>query len=279
MWELSRKTWALLRAHPILLLPLACVSVSEFLLEWAQKVVVRKAVTWLTTTHSALGFENPVGSALAVKKALTELLPFEVAFRVLILCAYFAGFVLTAGLARSLVGCQRCNWANAMALLRQRIFRVLLLGLALFIGFSLSAIVGSAIINIHKFTFLRNDFSFEILLRVELCVMFACLAWIFVPPSLRLIMQEPKRPITPVRKLQGRMSAVVASLVYVALYAYIRSVTSTVDFALEDHPLLRSLAVWPGLAVLGDLPFALLWIFLAVLVYQDFETPEIPSPS
>jgi hypothetical protein len=279
MRELSIKVWALLRAHPILLLPLACVSVSEYFLEWGQRVAVRKAVAWLTTTHSALEVAVPDGSEIAIKKALTEMLPFEIAFRVLILCAYFFGFVITARLVRSLIESQRCNLANAKALLREGIIPVLLLSLGLLIAFGILGVLGSAVINLQTFAFLRNGMSFTAMLRIEMCVIGGCLVWIFVPLSLRLISQKPSRPIAPARKLQGRIAAAAAGLALFALSQCIGGITFSINHALEGHSLLSRLVVWPGISVLGALPYAALWVYLAVLVYQDFEFLEIPSPS
>jgi hypothetical protein len=279
MLERLRKTWELLRGHSLLLLPMACVVVSEFFIEWAHNVAVSKAVAWMATTHSALGFATPVtgDSQLATKRALTELLPLELAFRVLMFSAYFAGFVFTAGLVQSLIEGKGYGWSSAKGIVRKRATRILMLGLALFVGFSVLIFLGSYLVS--GSAFLRDRFSFESLVTVDLCLVYSCLAWIFLPASLRLIAREPSRLIAPAAKLQGRIAAISAILGSIALYEFFKGLAFPIDYALKDNPLLRRLLVWPLLSIVEGAPLAPLWVFLAVLIHEDLAPPEIPSPS
>ncbi len=188
MLEPLRKTVNLVREHPSLWLPLVCVSLADFYLEWLQKIFVRKVNNWFLTAHSALGFtfQAPHGSSPSyLMRAGLLTLPTSLGIRVLIFSVYIVGFFLTARMVRALIQEQRPDWASDAILCKARLWQILFFSLKLFVIFVFAAILTSALFNLSVFAFVRNYFSFRVVSMAAFFIACIFLAWIFVPSSLK----------------------------------------------------------------------------------------------
>ncbi len=236
---------------------------------------------WLLTNHSVLGFEvQPPDPADAFqRKALLFASPFGLCIRVLIFSAYVAGFLLTARLVRELVQSKQIDWVSALSFLRSRLVRLFLFALALFAVFILILLPASAVLNVSVFAPLRGDLSQTTLITAAAFLTYVVIAWIMIPWSFWLIGDGPSRRVPPRMKKYGRIAAIEVAAIAIVLNYYVSIVTASINLAFEADIWLRKLVIWPSISILEGLPFVLLWVFLAVLAYQDLELPEIPSPS
>jgi hypothetical protein len=282
MLEPLRKTVNLVREHPSLWLPLVCVSLADFYLEWLQKIFVRKVNNWFLTAHSALGFtfQAPHGSSPSyLMRAGLLTLPTSLGIRVLIFSVYIVGFFLTARMVRALIQEQRPDWASDAILCKARLWRILFFSLKIFVIFIFAAVLAYPFLNLSIFAFLRNNLSFRVLTMGTFFIACIFLAWIFIPLSLKIIADWPSGSIPSATKTQGRIAAIIVALISIALNNYSSAITPLIRFKFEADFWLRNLVIWPGLTIAVNLPLALLWVFLGVLAFEDLQLPEIPSPS
>jgi hypothetical protein len=281
MRELWRTTLNILKGYPALCLPLVGASLASFYLEWLNTIAARRISRWLLTTHSVLGFATPTSGSGGgtMDKGLQLVLPLALAIRVVIFSGYIAAFVLTARAVRDLLKDQRPNWINAASFLRSRIVRVSIFAVTVLVAFGILSTGFSLLFNLQTTVFLRRDFFSSTLIGIAAFIVYAIIAWIMVPISLRLIIDQPSASIHSQTKTQGRIAAIAVAAVSVALTKYVSSVTPSINLTLETLVWPRRLLIWPGITILEDFPLALLWVFLALLAYEDLQMTEIPSPS
>jgi len=281
MRDLWRKTVQAVRDCPALLWVLACVSLLNFYLHRLNEIIPRWVFRWVATRQSVLGFETHIADSAyeLQKRALLLAAPMSLSLNIAIASAYVAGFVLTARLVRDKVEGQRPNWPAAFAFLRSRIMRVVLFAIAIFVLIDVGAILAAGILNLRASAFLRTNLGFEYELLISSMVGSACIAWIILPLSLRLIVDSSSQTFTRKSKITGRIAAITAVLINLALNELTRNFAPEIIGAFQPATWLRSDVIWPGISILGDLPLFFLWVFLALLVYQVLEMPEIPSPS
>jgi hypothetical protein len=210
---------------------------------------------------------------------MTLALPLSLGIRLLILCMYVAGFILTARLVRDLFQQQRPSLANAVIFLRSKLWQVLFFSGAFFASFILAIIPFAALFNLSALEFLRSHFSFQVLIGIAFFLVCICTAWILIPQSFRLIADRPSEFITSEEKARGRIAAIIVATICIVLYYFISTATPSINFAFQAELWLRNLVIWPVISILCNLPLALLWVFLAQLAYEGLQLPDIPSPS
>jgi hypothetical protein len=282
MQEALRKTAKLLKTYPALFAPMAVVGWIVFYLEWFQKAATHFILHQFLIGHSVLGYSVPMPDPTHeyVRRGMMLLLPFSFVLRILIFSIYVAGFVLTTRLVRGVYSQQKLDWVNALLALRARCVRVVV-GSAILMGvFVLAFSLVTAIGGLQVSQTLREKFSFMSIVRGESIFVGAVIAWIVIPLCFKLIADRWASVIPAQQKLWGRIAAIVIVIVSGLLSATLADWTPHINFALADAPpLVCNHIVWPLISILGDLPLALLWVFLGVLLFDEPETAEIPSPS
>lgn len=281
MLDVWRKTVQMLRGCPELLLTLFGVSLVGFHLEGLNKALARWIMRWVEASQSVLGFETqaPDPTGVIQKKAFLLATPVSLCLRVTIFSVYVAGFVLTARLVRNFIQDQEADWLAALAFLRSRMGRVILFGAAIVVVFAVAPFLVFQLLDVQAFVHLRMNVSFDLQVSILTFVVCSCIAWIMLPFGLRLIADLPPRPIPREKKTQGRIAAIAAAAIGLVLYYFSTSFAPSINGAFRTEAWLRNLVIWPGISILGNLPLLLLWVMLALLVYQDLEAVEVPSPS
>lgn len=276
-----RKTLELLRAYPALLTTLVGASLANFFLRWFNRIYPRWIFHWAATRHSVLGFEtqSPDSWGVIQKKVILLSAPVSLCLSVATVGVYVAGFVLTARLVRDLIQSDQPDWMSALCFVRSRLFRVLGLAIAFFVLIALAIYLSSAFIYLRIFAPFRGDLSPTALLIAAEFLTMVCVAWIMTPFVLRLIRDAPAMPASPEVQMQGRIAAIAVAATSLALTELVESFRPSINFTFEAEVRLRSYLIWPLLSVLLDLPLLFLWVFLALLTYQELQMPEIPIPS
>lgn len=272
----------MVKGYPSLLFPLAVSTFAYFWFEQLQRFLFRTVVNWAATYNSVLGFQTSAQdiSNPAVRRALLMFLPFSLILRLLSFSIYVAAFIVTARTVRSIVLSGEPDWGSAVFFLRSRFFRVVLFTLAIFL---LSAILisGSASLSGTSTFFegIRNRIGTINAAKIVTLPVFVVTSWILIPFSYRLVVDGPRRAIPDSQKLFGRIAAIATIVIYILASYLILAATPSINMALQSEIWIRTYFVWPAISILGELPLSLLWIFLGLLFFEDFERPEIPSPS
>ncbi|MDR3725181.1 MAG: hypothetical protein P4K83_11935 [Terracidiphilus sp.] len=280
MQEVLRKTANLLKDHPALLAPQICVTWLACYFGLFRKFATHFVLHHFLIGHSVLGFSIPAPDPTYayVHKAMIVLAPFSFAIQLLIAVLYVAALFVTARLVQILFAQHKLGWKNALLQLRTKVWRIAGFAFLLFVFFSALGAT-AAFSGAELYHSLGEKISFSTLVSVLLFLVSSLVVWAAMPMILRLIADHRSVEIPTQIKLIARLASIAVVAVLLAAGAYLTSVTPRINFAFNDTPLFRSHIVWPLISILGDLPLALLWIFLGVLLFDEPETVEIPSPS
>jgi uncharacterized membrane protein YozB (DUF420 family) len=281
MAELWRKCATLIKTDPRVLLPLLCSSLAFFWYERFQRFISHSAVNWLLTRQSVLGFQivPSDGSSYGVQRALALVLPFSLMLRLISFAIYTVGFVVTALVVRSLIFNEKLNLGDVFLNLRRKFGRIMLFALALFFSFAFCLVTFVWAVDEALSNALRDQIGSWSVVCAETILVFVLIAWILVPLSLRLIADAQTGKIRRDQKLRGRIAAVFLGIVSFVLYLGIQHATPWINQAFQSETWIRGYLAWPAISMCIDLPMGLLWVFLALIVFEGFEMPEIPSPS
>jgi hypothetical protein len=280
MQEALRKTANLLKSYPALLAPQICVTWLACYLVLFRKSATHFVLHRFLIGHSVLGFSIPAPDPTYayVHKAMIVLAPFSFAIQLLITALYVSALFVTVQLVQILFAQHKLDWKSALLLLRTRVWRITGFAFLLLVFFSVLGAT-AAFFSAKFYQSLGEQFSFSTLVSVLLFLVSSLVVWVVMPMALRLIAGSRSAEIPAQTKLIARLASITSVAVLLAVGAYLTSITPRINFAFNDTPLFRSHIVWPLISILGDLPLALLWVFLGVLLFDEPEMVEIPSPS
>jgi hypothetical protein len=285
MQEALRKTANLLKSYPALLAPQIFATWLVCYLQWFRKTATHFVLHRFLIGHSVLGYSIPAPDPTYayVHKAMIVLAPFSFTIQLLIVSLYIAALFVTVRLVQILFEQQKLDWKSALLLLRAKVWRITGFAFLLFIFFTVlgaTAAFFSAELYHSLGHALGEKISFSTLVAVLLFLVSSLVVWIVMPMALRLIADNRTAEIPAQTKLIARLAPIAAVAVLLAVGAYLTSFTPRINFALADvPPLLCNHIVWPLISILGDLPLGLLWVFLGVLLFDEPEMVEVPSPS
>ena len=208
------------------------------------------------------------------------LLPLSLLLRLFSFSIYVAGFVVTARLVRSAVLGEEPSWRSALFFLRSCLFRVVLFASAIFLLMAMATAGSASLLSMSKiFEGIQNRIGSLNFARIMMLPIWGVFSWIVAPFSFGLIQDESSKAIRQPQKRFGQVAAVTVAVIYNLASYLISEATPSINLALQSEIWIRGYVVWPAISILGELPLAFLWVFLAVLVFGDLESPEIPSPS
>jgi hypothetical protein len=285
MQKALRKTANLLKSYPALLVPQICVTWLACYLALFRKSATHFVLHRFLIGHSVLGFSIPAPDPTYayVHKAMIVLAPFSFAIQLLIAVLYVAALFVTVRLVQMLFAQQKLDWKSALRELRIRAWRITGFAFLLLVFFSVlgaTTAFFSAELYHSLGHLLGEKISFSTLVSVLLFLVSSLVVWIVMPMALCLIADNQSAEIPTQTKLIARGATIAIIALLLAAGAFLTSITPSINFALTYvTPLLRSHIVWPLISILGDLPLALLWVFLGVLLFDEPEMVEIPSPS
>lgn len=281
MRELWRGSLELLRRHPVLLLPLACASLSSYSLTSLRKFLWHRIVASLTTSHSVLGGTVPVYDPdyRLIHKAAAISAPIGYSINFAIACGYTLAFFCSAMLVSSTLTDARCDSGGVLKSVRARWKPILIFTLKLFILAELAVpIITIAMLKLLDAAHRRGLLGSQ-LANVESILAYSLMAWLLIPSAIRLVAKNPKISVPPNLKRTAFYTAVLAEAASLAINLLLPAAATAIARSFGPDEWLWQFVLWPAATIAGDLPLAFLWATLALVAYQDLLMPAIPSPS
>jgi uncharacterized membrane protein len=276
MKELLRKTFELIRDNPILWAPCLVAELLAICL-WHLRGIAEKAIfRWFSTSHSVLGGGVPAPTDQAFAKATLAYIPLGLATIFVIICLFVVVLLVTAGMVNAIMREQEPDARKALAGLTHDWRRILLFSLKFLLAIG---VVGVAV-TVPLFYLLRAAHHPEYLtsplwLPVILILYMGCLAWLMMPPAIRLQRPEMAGPISTQDSSWGMILAIVASETGNAL--------GILSQKLEKGMILEFRWEWTALSMLNSIlanaPDVLLFVALALLASESAAESQLQSES
>lgn len=266
MKELWNKTFELARRHIVLWVPCSLAGILMLWLGKLERAEIRWFVRVFATQHSVLGGEVlSADPAQTQRQAMMVMYPSAFLKYLVEVCLFVVALTVTKNLVCMILNQQRPDLTGALQGILPRSREVLLLSLKYI---AVMAVLGGVLIVIGSSP-LTSDRIHQIALSKAFVYVFtlageACIAWLLLPPVMRLLRPPGAPIITNADRKLGTAFAVAASASALLLEYLIGRAESTVTF---DRP-------WEGEAsavmntVVVNTPQVLLFIALGLLALQ-----------
>jgi hypothetical protein len=214
MLELWRKTFELLRSHPILWLPYIFAELLATFLWRIRTAVAKEVFEWFTTTRTVSVFGTIRTPNLDYQDRLHAAAAYgPVGFAAELTCVYLLVFalVVTSGLLELIFSEQEPDLKSALKSATVRWRAILWFSFkALFVALVLMAITMIPLVSLLSEAH-PNLFQSPILLSAVVLILGASAAWLLIPAAFRLLQNSKREIIDSNVRTKGVVCAIVAT--------------------------------------------------------------------